>query len=72
MKPAGKVKTFAVKRYMSFVDKYMDKFENRFEKKYPKAFKIYKLFKDGEPPYICIYPRMYTFFYYYNHFVRVR
>ena len=48
VKPAGKVKTYAVKRYIKFTDRYLDKFENRFEKKYPKAFRIYKLFKDGE------------------------
>ncbi|KAI0219858.1 hypothetical protein LSAT2_028626 [Lamellibrachia satsuma] len=43
VKPPGKVKVFIVQKYI----KYLGKVEHSFEKKYPKAFKVYKLFKDG-------------------------
>ena len=37
----SRVKSFAVKTYLGFVDRYVQKFEKRFAKRYPKAFKIY-------------------------------
>ena len=42
-----RVKSFAVKTYSGFIDRYVQKFEKRFDEKYPKAFKIYFLFKNG-------------------------
>lgn len=43
LKPPGKVKVYIVQKYV----KYLGKVEHSFEKKYPKAFKVYKIFKDG-------------------------
>ena len=43
VKPPSKVTTYAVKKYVSYVER----IEGRLEKRFPNIYKVYKLFKDG-------------------------
>lgn len=44
LRPPGKVKSYVVKQYVGYVER----FEIKVEKHYPRVYKVYRLFKDGE------------------------